>query len=320
MSKIIIVKQKPVASQVLTGFAKETSYSRAVNFNAVHISTLKRERNSHIFITGLNELSPSVQAIEDPDVRAKRIQEIVETRNRLEKVTGYDLSPTSAFWKKFSIPLNYRDDVDYEMKWDLSNPDEEIKYIAALANKIVAPSKKALENDPFFDDQKVRFYLYNEVEEKAEKQKIVSLQRKLNTALGKLFSTGLTGGQTEDEDVFEVPFIYAKVMELNVNSGSTIDEIYTKFQMRFETYQDVAMLEKGISFLKKPLQEILFDFLFIRCREMNLLRYTNDAWVGFGISFNGAGKELKDALQLLPNNEGDKLVKDLMAKTLARTR
>lgn len=318
MSKIIIVKQKPVPSQVLTGFAKETSYSRAVNFNAVHVATLKRERNSHIFITGLNENSPSVQAIENPEVRAKRVQEIIETRTRLERVTGYDLTPMSAFWKKFSIPLNYRDDVDFEMKWDLSNPDDEIKYITALANKIVAPSKKALENDPFFDDQKVRFYLYNEVEEKEERRKIQGLQRKLSTAVSKLFSTGLNGNPTEDDDSFEVPFIYAKVMELNVNTGSTVDEIYSKFLNRFETYQDVAMLEKGIAFLKRPLVDVLFDFLFIRCREMNLLRFTNDAWVGFGISFSGAGKEMRDALQFLPNNEGDKLVKDLMAKTLTR--
>jgi hypothetical protein len=143
-------------------------------------------------ITGLDENSIDIQKIENTNVRLERIKNIKKEREELERLLGVDLAPTSNFWDDFFIILS-----DEETTLDPNNPLDRLKEKFLVANKYVAPSIEAIENED--DYVNCVFYLHREKEEnkkKATKQlerdeakyKLVSLKKSNPNKLVQLYS------------------------------------------------------------------------------------------------------------------------------------
>jgi hypothetical protein len=106
--------------------------------------------------TGLDPDSAYIQRIEDPVQRELEKERAIDTKERLEKILGVDLSPRSDFWdySKSTGPddnthvkiLRLRDGVNY---FHLDDPWQELAFSWARVHPTIASSLKAYERGEF---------------------------------------------------------------------------------------------------------------------------------------------------------------------------
>lgn len=116
--------------------------------------------------TGLDEDAPEIEKIVDTKERDAEKKRIKEKRKRLEKATGFDLSPTSKFWN-YSL-YTYQDQahvqpiklVDGDNLFDFSNPIDEINFSWLRQCDTIATSYEAYKRGE--KGPEVRFYVHDD--------------------------------------------------------------------------------------------------------------------------------------------------------------
>lgn len=116
--------------------------------------------------TGLNPESPRIRAILNDAERNNEKERITKTKERLEKATGLDLSPSSSYWDytKYSNtdqrhvqPYKL---VDGDNLFDFTNPHREITFYWLSVHPRVASSMEAYQSGEYPSD--TQFYVYDE--------------------------------------------------------------------------------------------------------------------------------------------------------------
>lgn len=136
--------------------------------------------------TGLDEDAPYLYNMPEEERKAE-IKRIKETRQRLEKKTGLDLSPTSKYY-------NYASDLPDEQKvspvkltsqdkfFDLSNPIDEITWNWIKVHPMIAPSLEAYKQGKVHPDM-VQYYVVNEELEERDRY---NKKQEINKAIVRL--------------------------------------------------------------------------------------------------------------------------------------
>lgn len=128
-------------------------------------------------ITGLDENSMEVRSIEDTKEREAKQKAIKKEREELERLLNRELDVSSDFWKDFYIT------VEDGIVLDPTNPMHRLYEIFLVANKKVAPSEEAIEEDESFAN--CLFYFFRE---KEEVSKTAKKSQKRDKVIAKLFT------------------------------------------------------------------------------------------------------------------------------------
>lgn len=145
-------------------------------------------------VTGVDENAFSIISSTEPEEIKKKQTSVKKIREDLERQLNVDLTPSSDYWEKFFIVL------EDERHLDEKNPLDRLHEMFLLANRYVAPSRQAIEEDP--DYYNCIFYIHRDKEETAKK---ASGLRKLDKAVGKLsdlFDENPTKLQQVSADIF----------------------------------------------------------------------------------------------------------------------
>jgi hypothetical protein len=126
-------------------------------------------------ITGVDENAFAIIASSEPEEVKKKQSQIKKVREELERQLNVDLTPSSDYWEKFFIVL------EDERQLDEKNPLDNLHERFLLANRYVAPSRQAIEEDPEYYN--CLFYIHRDKEETAKR---ASGQRKVDKATAKL--------------------------------------------------------------------------------------------------------------------------------------
>lgn len=108
-------------------------------------------------ITGYDENALHILQMEDSKAKAALQKKIIAERLELEKLLGADLTPGSSFWDDFYVVF------DDEVTLDPTNPREKLIATWLVANRYVAPSMEAIQDEE--DYQNCIYYLHRESEE-----------------------------------------------------------------------------------------------------------------------------------------------------------
>ncbi len=175
-------------------------------------------------ITGLDENAYSIITIEDSVVKKQKQSEIKKEREELEKLLGRDLSPNSEFWDEFHVILS-----DDELTFDPLNPMDRLKERFLVANRYVAPSIDAIENDEDF--QNCVYYLHRDKEETTKKAK-----KKMDSDKVKFKLFGL-----KESNPNKLKQVYSYVFGYDATNDIEIEEAYLKLSESLDEKDEKAL-------------------------------------------------------------------------------
>lgn len=165
MGKISSIKKAyPGGLRSLEASLSDKGYDR---FPGTYAMMLPFKELAGKYRTGLDENATYLQKV-DPETREILKKEIIETRKRLEEITGLDLGPRSAFYnqalkakegeptvKVHSVKLYQGDNL-----FTFEDPIQEITYRWLSAHPQIASSHKAYERGEY--PEQTQFYINNE--------------------------------------------------------------------------------------------------------------------------------------------------------------
>lgn len=181
MARKIVIKQR--AAFWSSGMGMENAYTTngdKTNRQALEPhSTVKGAFNKYTvrkgpdgrWLTGIDPEAAAFKRISDEKLKAQKIKEAQSNLDRLQRITGKDLSGLSDSWLNFAIKVVHQSG---DTVFDLDFPDQELQFLAGVASHIFAPSEDDLKQEKYKD---CRFYVYNG-EEVVSKQKQNKLLRR----------------------------------------------------------------------------------------------------------------------------------------------
>ena len=201
--------------------------------------------------TGLDENSPRIKAIFDPQVKEAEVKRIKQLKDYYEAILDESLEPNSTFYdemKDNGFTLE-----DGENIFNMENPREAVNFYWIMETDMVANSLDDIQSGKC-DTSIVKFYVYNgEVETKVTFER----KKKINNAIAsldlmtavkrkkiqKLIGLGLPMDSTEEE-------VYNAVDEFLRTPASAMDrdpiEQFTKITSYSDDLLDVKALVKDL--------------------------------------------------------------------------
>lgn len=169
-------------------------------------------------ITGLDENALYILRMEDGKAKKDLQSSIKKERENLERLLGVSLEPGSTYWNEYYITLD-----DEEVDLDSSNPLDKVKERFLIANRYVAPSFEAIENDE--DYHNTIFYIYREVEETTKSVEKTKLEDKAKAKLYLL----------QEENPNKLKLLASYILGFAFNGDFNVESAYLKLRDFIET-------------------------------------------------------------------------------------
>lgn len=198
------------------------------------------------FITGIDEESYLVTSREEKE-------KVKETRLRLEKATGKDLSGVSDFWKLFYVTIPS----DEDLVLNFSNAMHEISYNLLISNKYIAPDKEAISN-PVYKD--ANYYAFKQEEEIKEE---VSHRKLRDKAIGKLLTIETSKSKMALVGQYLEGMKYSDKLDENT--------LYSYLRTYIEQ-KDIKFSKLFLDALDKPVEEIQRKLIVDRAFKARLIK------------------------------------------------
>lgn len=204
--------------------------------------------------TGLDENAKHILKIEDPILRAAEQKRVRETKQRLEDLTGIDLSPTSGYYNGMSSKpgphVQAAKLIDGDNLFDFSDPWQEITYHWLSVDPRIASSLAAYERGEYAAD--THYYVNDEEIESAVQYK---KKKTANDAIIKFDSWSLEKRRK-----------VARLLDLPVSENTREEIVYNLVDNFLKASQVPVGVHKG----KDPLRvftlyaDLKDDMLYIR--------------------------------------------------------
>jgi hypothetical protein len=209
---------------------------------------LKKSQITNNFITGY-ELSDNFESIlADP----KHVQhDLAKEKKEIEDVLKVNLvgGSENEFLKNLKIDLCFKaraDNMDNEVKLELNNPTDRVKYRAAIANGLVAPTKDDIISNPSFFN--CAYYFSDIKGDESARKKSGKIR---NVIASKLV-------YFEDNKLWLLAV--NKVLGLPTNRELSIEVLYNQIDEHKTKLTKLVELERIEEIVNKPPQDLLLDF------------------------------------------------------------
>lgn len=276
MSTLVEVKQTPDQSAQSIGLDKYNRSKFPKTFEIIQPGKTPDGR----WVTGLDEGSIRINRIADPLLRAERAEEVRNTREELERLTGLDLSATSKYWETYFIKI-----VD-KLALNFDNPHDRVKYYVLLANDYAAPELEARNNPDFVN---TKFYVHRT--ETEEGQKAVK-GRERDKAIAALFAMS--------ENRNKLLLIGKYVIGQKIKDSMSADGIYNLLRETLLTDKDGSNTRKFNDATSKTIEELQYKLVIDEAIAKHVIRIRENYYQRGNATY---GKTMKDVIKFLSSPE-----------------
>lgn len=277
MSTLIEVKQTPDQSAQSIGLDK---YQRS-KFPTVFEIMQPGKTAAGRWITGLDEDAVSVNTIADPILRQQRKEEILETREELQRLTGLDLSATSKYWETYLIKIVDKLGLNFDL------PQDRIKYYVLLANDYAAPELDARNNPDLIN---TKFYVHRTETEESSKA-IKSKER--DKAIHDLYAMK----DNKNKLVLIGKFVYNGN---KVKESMSPDAIYNILRDGLTNDKEGTIIRKFNEATSKTIEELQYKLVIDEAIIKHVIRVRENYYQRGNATY---GKTMKDVIKFLSSPE-----------------
>lgn len=275
MNGIVYIKSKLTQDTIKGDIGKQ--WKRNAYPKSRQSSFLKKDGEQWVTGFNLDFSDDEEEILKNKKPEAK--YELIKERKRLEKALGQSLNPNkdNDYLLHFKIPLCLPN--NQEVKLVLSKPEDELKYRAAIAGGIVAPT---LEDTNTYKYLNCSYYFSNVEEDASSQKKIAKIK---NLISGKLATF-------EENKTWLLSMSHA--LELPSRSELGIEILYNQLDTYKNNISSFKEAEKVHAvFFKEPLV-LEINFVIDAALSYNFIRYTDDKkYVHDGVVLGETKDEVK---------------------------
>lgn len=276
MSTLVEIKQVPDLGAQMLGLDK---YDKSKFPGTFEIMQCGRGADGR-WVTGLDENAISIKRIKDPELRAKRSEEVKEIREELERLTGQDLAADSDFWLTFYIKI-----VD-KLALNFDIPMDRVRYYVLLANNFSAPELEA-KIDPDYINTK--FYMHRSDSE--DSQKAVK-SRERDKAVSDLFLMY--------DNPHKLKLIGRFIMGTKVKESMSSDSVYNVLRDALSNDKEGTIVRKFAEATSKTIEELSYKLVVDEAIQRHVIRIREGYYQRGNATY---GKTMKDVLKFLSSPE-----------------
>lgn len=276
MATFVEIKQNPDLSAQMLGLDKHGRSKFPGTFEILQPGKTPDNR----WVTGLDEHAVSIKRIADRELREKRTEEVKELREELERLTGLDLSGTSAYWSTYFIKLMDKKALNFD------NPNERVQYYVLLANKFSAPELEAT-SDPDYSHTK---YYMHRTETEASQKAVKSRERdKATSDLYQLY-----------ENPAKLTLIAKFILGNKVKADMSKDGIYNMIGDALKTDKEGTVVRKFADAMSKTIEELQYKLIVDEAITRHVIRIREGYYQRGNATY---GKTMKEVLKYLSSPE-----------------
>lgn len=296
MNGIVYIKSKKTEQTVSGDLEKK--WKRNAYPKATQGAFLKKHNNQ--WVTGFNlNLEDEEEVVlksnkkeDEPKIK------LIKERRKLEKALGKSLDPSmdNEYLLNFRIPLCLGN--NQEVKLNLSKPEDELAYRAAIAGGIVAPSLEETNSYNYLNC----LYYFSNVEEDVSSQKQIA---KIKNSIG--------GKLTVFEENKSWLLSMSHALNLPSRSELGVEILYNQldnYKSALSSLKDAKRVEEVFS--REPLK-LEISFVIDAALSYNIIKYTQDKnYIFEGVVIGTTQDEVKENLNKSQYAESYGKLRDLI--------
>lgn len=276
MSQLVEIKQSPDLGATMLGLDKHGRSKFPGTFEVLQPGRTPDGR----WVTGIDEQAISIKSIADQETREKRIDEIREIREELERLTGHDLKGSSDYWNTYYIKIVEK------LALNFDNPNDRIKYYVLLANNYAAPELEAKVNPDYIN---TKFYMHRADTEDGQKS-VKSRER--DKATSDLY------GMYDNENRLKLVGRY--ILGTKVKDSMKKDSVYNLLRDHLSNDKEGDIIRKFNEATGKTIEELQYKLVVDEAIAKHVIRIREGYYQRGNATY---GKTMKDVLKFLSSPE-----------------
>lgn len=233
------------------------------------------------FLTGINPDGYEVLLVKDPVLRSEKKHELEELNESFKRILpNVDLSPTSDFWRTFSVSIS----TDQDLVLNRANPHDVLKYHLLVENGYAAPSLDEIGNPRY---RECKYYCHIDEVEAREKVSTQKLRDRATAELSKI---------SENKDYM---LLLGKYLEGTKYKDKMLpDTVYTNLSMYVHDSANPDNVEKFLKAVKLPIEDLQFKVTVDIALRKKIIRYQNGQYTRGGVNLGRTPTAVLENLKL----------------------
>ena len=274
---IVEVKQLPDQSATSIGLDKHNRSKLPGTFDMMQPAKGQDGR----WITGIDEESGYINAIQDKEEKARLKKQTLELRLKLEEITNVNLKATNdEFWSKYVVILKD----NFSLNLDI--PFDKLKYYVLISNGYAAPEYGVTGSPEYIN---TKYYISRKEEEVADKMTTKKAKDKARAKLLEL-----------SENKKRLFVIAQYLLGDRVKEQMSEDTLYSEVSNFIDDKKEAGNVKLFLDAVSKDISAIQYKIIVDKAIKKNIIRIRDGYYQRGNATY---GKNVKEVLDYLSNIE-----------------